>query len=1466
MAAPGLARSASVQYMGHPVMGRTATGSGTGGRIPQRVASLADRPVVVVVDSQTGLPVSVEFVLAWTNSQKLSQHHQHVMPPTQHHHNPYPVSPTLPSPISPNRQPQHHRPPPSPDDTHGLPDLPHPSWNPGRPNRNSYAGSVSSWTPNDEAGFVSSPPPDDDAWHEDDGDATPDDEMDGATLDTRGGPPAGRRSTLRTLVGDDSAATLATRADGTSAHHHHHHPHPPAFDPSIIDSASVSSSIQRSVHQAFVLRNDHTARWVSNVTSSSALVRALTVQDAGGAAPAPAAVRGAYPHHPAASSHDAWGRSQSMSARTGPGFAQAAAGHAMMARASSMGNSGVRVAPPATTGWPAPVASQHSLTSSASVTSSSAASITSVGGGGGGSATIPPRAASIQRSTEALLDEGAAAFACGLHDEALARWTRARDAAVADRDLFLEARALSNVAVGLRHRGRVGEALNALWDAWTATEEMVAEAAVENEVAARVAAAAAAAGSADGGEGKPLPETPPGEPRNPWVELAMKNVPMLRVVPRGTRVRRHMEEREASGGAGADRGPTSSSIFSGLSRTNTLRTKRSESSVLGSNGGTLHDVGGGGRAYHSLGRNGSLYEEPSWRSPGSLYESPMPQRSASGPGAPSVMRREGPDPVKGPPIVVWLLELTTNIGNTHYAAGEVKEAERWHAACLALAEATMEKYPILAPPSAAATTPSAVEDDTDAPEYYYPNPGSSFKILKPRRKKPASSVATPKPPTTLQQVRLSYLHRACLQAKSRALTHIALCSPQIHHPEMEARAGETAKRASHHTAATIAALLGTASAGGGGLAGAAATGAANRGAQMSRTSDQQRCLQASVAANSALAWAQCVSTHHTNAVELGNRSIGLHRALERLETAGRLFRAAGDEMGVARVEASLGALCVEVGRCVDGVRWAGRFAEAVGGGDAGAGASRGMGERVGKAGREAGPGRMWIEKGVKLLHIQVENLAGSKDWWALSAALANLGIAYTLLNQPHLALHFLSRIMDPVELEAYPSTLLASNSRVPGRSSRAPPAPPPTRIPPVFLQGVRVALWQALAALASTGSPPWYPAPATTGLPAPPTAEPVNALIRFVTGNELADAARVTLHGLDDLLIRPFKDRRVIRSMMWSSSARLAVDDEAFRVRMMRRCLDLDLRPPVPPGQLAATMAAQQQQQQQDAERQNGGEAGPAATPSHTLVLQSAAAQQQGASDPVVAVLVTASLLPKDLARLSTLDEATVEMNAGNKATSPSSASATSPPPVTAPPATVAQPLPLSVTEIDALRVTLSSPAVLCLAAEQLLRTARKDPAGVLQRVEEVRSLIRKACAEGTGGEALVLETPGQFVPETRADGTPVGTAEVAGVAGNLARAAAAIWAQRLGVCAACAGVLGEERNTGGGAAWLWNAPKVVYLGPSVGKSKQPPAAGGAPKPPEKEGAAPQPAAAPVVSTTAKFPCPHTPWKASVTV
>ncbi|KAJ3130949.1 hypothetical protein HK101_004874, partial [Irineochytrium annulatum] len=700
---------------------------------------------------------------------------------------------------------------------------------------------------------------------------------------------------------------------------------------------------------------------------------------------------------------------------------------------------------------------------------------------------VPPRSASIQRTIESLLDEGAAAFASGLHDEAAGRWGRAKDCASEEGDIFLEARALSNLACSLKARGRVGEAMNALWDAWTKTEMMVNDAIEE----------------ASGGE-------------NPWIELVVRNVTFLRLQGGSTTGRRDDDggasvagsfrdesRRRFSGGAGAGvPGHPDDHAFSPGGTTAPLPRTRTGSTYPGmpvNSNSTLT------RSTPSLGGSTLASQRSHLRRRHTRGSTPTHR-----------------DPCQGPPVVVWLMDLTCNVGNAHYASGDHREAERWHAVSLSLAEETLDKFPPPAPNTA----------------------------------------------------KLSFLHRSCLVAKARALTHLALINPQGPH-EGE---GSNPLRPSHSAATDVAASLIEQLT----TAGAAQAAAGETPSSATRP-ESLRSVQASMACNAAIAWTRT--------------GVGLHRALERLEIAGRLYRSAGDELGLSRVGAMLGSLCVEVGRAVDGVRWAVRCRQ----GRQQAGAAK-----VGRAGREAGPGRAWIEKGVKLLHMHMETLKGARDWMGVSAALGNLGkslymksftnanlvlpgIAYTLLNQPHLALHFLSRILDPTD----PPSTLAMTVLHSHRSQQAstPQPPPPTQIPPLLLHPIRIALWQALASLTSTGRGPWYPAPETTGLPAPPSPDPVNALLAAVMPLEpcvpgvIGDAAldlnvaTITQDDLDARLVQPFTattlakgtcpvmmpptvprdvpraERYRMRGMLWCALGRLSVDDVGYRGRVVMAIL-----------------------------------------------------------------------------------------------------------------------------------------------------------------------------------------------------------------------------------------------------------------------------------------------------------------------
>ncbi|KAL2914402.1 hypothetical protein HK105_205969 [Polyrhizophydium stewartii] len=127
----------------------------------------------------------------------------------------------------------------------------------------------------------------------------------------------------------------------------------------------------------------------------------------------------------------------------------------------------------------------------------------------------------------------------------------------------------------------------------------------------------------------------------------------------------------------------------------------------------------------------------------------------------------------GPPIVVWLMQLTNNLGNAYFSVGDYEAAILQYENCKRLVETTLEEYPLPEDLVAAIHSASSSAATATAADAASNNPRS-----------------TPAPPT--KQFRLSYLHRQALIAQARSLTHLGAAFGAL---------GFSASSIQHHRAA-----------------------------------------------------------------------------------------------------------------------------------------------------------------------------------------------------------------------------------------------------------------------------------------------------------------------------------------------------------------------------------------------------------------------------------------------------------------------------------------------------------------------------------------------------------------------------------------------------------------------------------------------------------------------------------------
>ncbi|KAJ3173147.1 hypothetical protein HDU88_004608 [Geranomyces variabilis] len=381
---------------------------------------------------------------------------------------------------------------------------------------------------------------------------------------------------------------------------------------------------------------------------------------------------------------------------------------------------------------------------------------------------------------------------------------------------------------------------------------------------------------------------------------------------------------------------------------------------------------------------------------------------------------------QGPPIVVWFLQLTTNLGNAYYCLGQYQEAIQYHDMCKRLAEAVLEEYPLPAqftlgnlPRNASSASLSkaawkAAENSGEGGEGGSTNSSSTAGV---------AGIG----PSTKTKIKLSYLHRQTLLAESRSLTHLGLCHQQL---GLDDEALETHQQAESIVSFYSARLL------------LAST--STRKASLSNPQDISTEMSAAEAATVANLG---TSYHAKGRVPL---------ALEFHQRAAKLFSNIGDRLSMAKEEANVGCLHIEVGKVVNALQWTREMEHPPA--DISPSATPSTARHhdlaqeldLDECRKYWGPPRLekvnWgtgapdemapeiigqplFDQGILALYEAEKVFRETDDWIGRDFVFANLAVGYVLLHQPFLALYYLSRLVhepstDTGSAEKNPSSTL----------------------------------------------------------------------------------------------------------------------------------------------------------------------------------------------------------------------------------------------------------------------------------------------------------------------------------------------------------------------------------------------------------------------------------------------------------
>ncbi|KAJ3280979.1 hypothetical protein HDU76_009039, partial [Blyttiomyces sp. JEL0837] len=484
-----------------------------------------------------------------------------------------------------------------------------------------------------------------------------------------------------------------------------------------------------------------------------------------------------------------------------------------------------------------------------SPTSSTSVPPSNLGGGPGGSGAtrpvliVPNRVTSKKKNVEELLDLGAALFAPPRQafGDAFVKWEQAFDQAQKDDDLFSQVRALSNMGCAKRAMNSLEEALALQKQSWLLSLHYLEEKQIQLGVSS-------ASGGGDAAAASQWAES------QHWLGIVLRTL--------------DLDDPDTLMAAIAE------AEFEAMTMSDGVDGAGGSSSMGGAPSYTAAALGKAvGRRNASMKSNGSAGSHNS---------------------------NSSVDPALGPPVVVWFMRLTTNLGNAYYSLGKIEKAMNWHAKCLQLAENVLDENPL--PPQFERNLQEVAGAGMK---------GNSGNI------------------NSNQKVKLSYLHRATILAQARALSHIGIC---CQHLGLDDNALQC-----HSHAASLLAFYSARSVNDdgkkenppatkrGSTASVATTSTASTAVNSNPTSSGQQ--QGSNSSTSTTkVWQHLRMDLHQAAVSANLATSyfakgRLPAAIERLERAAKQYSQFGDSLGVARSLCSLGALRIEVGKTLGALHW-----------------------------------------------------------------------------------------------------------------------------------------------------------------------------------------------------------------------------------------------------------------------------------------------------------------------------------------------------------------------------------------------------------------------------------------------------------------------------------------------------------------------------------------------------------------
>ncbi|KAJ1562857.1 hypothetical protein HK405_006817 [Cladochytrium tenue] len=339
------------------------------------------------------------------------------------------------------------------------------------------------------------------------------------------------------------------------------------------------------------------------------------------------------------------------------------------------------------------------------------------------------------------------------------------------------------------------------------------------------------------------------------------------------------------------------------------------------------------------------------------------------------------EPFAGPPIVIWFMTLTSNIGNAYFSLGKFEHAINWHAKCLALAETVLEEKPLPA--------------DFDKSAYDAMVSNARGRTV----------VVNKNFGATGQRVKLSFLHQSTILAQARSLSHIGIC---CQHLGLDDNALQT-----HSHASSILAFY-------------AARSPSFSASSSTRVAKGKGRQEDTAEPGDVFAWQATLMDSYQASIS-ANLAAAYHAkgrlpaAVERLERAQTQFKKATHAVGIAATAACLGAMHIEVGRVLGSLHWIRNMElQAVGAGEVNEcmrywgpprlkGVNSGSGEWDESASVSAGS--VWASQGIKVMLLQLPILKQKDDLFGVLTCLMNIASGYVIEKHPYMALHYIGRVL-----------------------------------------------------------------------------------------------------------------------------------------------------------------------------------------------------------------------------------------------------------------------------------------------------------------------------------------------------------------------------------------------------------------------------------------------------------------------